>query len=216
MGVFEHFPYVNYHELNLSWILRKLKELEDVIGTQIVDLVARSGVAENAQAISDLTETVETNATTAHNEASAAAEAAATADGKAVAAQTTANTANTKADTAIANTTNTVLTGSNAINLSAQFSSVEIGQVSLYRNGKIVCAYFVFGGANLSAGANTIGTIPEGYRPPKWTSDEAAIGAGSDTGTTVRLTITNDGEVIIYAPSPIASTVRVTITYIIN
>ena len=94
MGVFEHFPYVNYHELNLSWILRKLKELEDVIGTQIVDLVARAGVAENAQAISDLTETVETNATTAHNEAAAAQSTANSAANAASAAQTSANTAN--------------------------------------------------------------------------------------------------------------------------
>lgn len=105
MGVFEHFPYVNYHELNLSWILRKLKELEDVIGTQIVDLVARAGVAENAQAIADLTDTVEENATTAHNEATAAAQAAATADGKAVSAQTTANAAQSAANTANTNIT---------------------------------------------------------------------------------------------------------------
>lgn len=28
MGLFEHFPYVNFHELNVDWILRKLKSLE--------------------------------------------------------------------------------------------------------------------------------------------------------------------------------------------
>lgn len=27
MGVFEHFPYVNFHEMNLDWILTKIKEL---------------------------------------------------------------------------------------------------------------------------------------------------------------------------------------------
>ena len=68
MGVFEHFPYTNYHELNFSWILRKLKELEEVIGTQIVDLVARAGVAANAQSIHDLSDTVDANAVIAHNE----------------------------------------------------------------------------------------------------------------------------------------------------
>ena len=26
MGVFEHFPYANYHDLNLDWIIKKLKE----------------------------------------------------------------------------------------------------------------------------------------------------------------------------------------------
>lgn len=111
MGVFEHFPYTNYHELNISWILRKLKELEEVIGTQIVDLVARAGVAENAQAISDLTDTVEANATTAHNEAAAAQTAAAAAQTTAETAQTSANSAASAASAAqsSANTANTAL-----------------------------------------------------------------------------------------------------------
>lgn len=85
MGVFEQFPYVNFHELNLSWIINKLKELEDIIGTQIVDVVARAGVAANTQAIQNLSQTVTQNATTAHNESQAAANAASaaqnTADG---------------------------------------------------------------------------------------------------------------------------------------
>ena len=29
MGIFEHFPYVNFHELNADWIIKKLKEVED-------------------------------------------------------------------------------------------------------------------------------------------------------------------------------------------
>lgn len=29
MGLFEHFPYTNFHGLNLDWILEKLKTLED-------------------------------------------------------------------------------------------------------------------------------------------------------------------------------------------
>jgi len=28
MGLFEHFPYTNFHELNLDWLLRMMKELE--------------------------------------------------------------------------------------------------------------------------------------------------------------------------------------------
>lgn len=96
MGVFEHFPYANFHELNISWILDKIKELEDVIGSQIVDIVARAGVAENAQAIADLSDTVETVETTANGAASAASAAQTTADSAASAAsaaQTTANAA---------------------------------------------------------------------------------------------------------------------------
>lgn len=100
MGVFEHFPYVNFHELNLSWIVNKIKELEDVIATQIVDVVARAGVAANTQAIQNLSNTVTANATTAHNEAMAAQNAAIVADGKAVAAQNDATAAGTTATAA--------------------------------------------------------------------------------------------------------------------
>jgi hypothetical protein len=28
MGMFDHFPYTNFHELNLDWILQALKEIE--------------------------------------------------------------------------------------------------------------------------------------------------------------------------------------------
>lgn len=103
MGVFEHFPYVNFHELNLSWIVNKLKELEDIIGTQIVDIVARAGVAANTQAINDLTTVVNNNAITAHNEAQAAANAA--------------STAQTTADGAVTSITNidTVVLKDNAV-----------------------------------------------------------------------------------------------------
>lgn len=31
MGLFEQFPYCNFHELNLDWILKKLKELDEKV-----------------------------------------------------------------------------------------------------------------------------------------------------------------------------------------
>lgn len=31
MGVFEKMPYTNFHELNINWVLKKLKEMEDDI-----------------------------------------------------------------------------------------------------------------------------------------------------------------------------------------
>lgn len=114
MGVFEHFPYVNFHELNFSWVIAKIKELEDVIGTQIVDIVARAGVAANTQAIQDLTTTVTNNATTAHNESQTALNAA-------NAAQSDATTANNKAD---ANTTKIA----NALTCSVIFDQKSIPQ----------------------------------------------------------------------------------------
>lgn len=97
MGVFEHFPYVNFHELNLDWIVRRLKEVEQ---NTTVDAVARAGVAQNAQDISDLTTTVTNNATTAHNEALAAQNTATNAYNTANSASNTATTANNTANAA--------------------------------------------------------------------------------------------------------------------
>lgn len=37
MGTFEQFPYTNYHDLNLDWIIEALKELND----RVTDLEAR-------------------------------------------------------------------------------------------------------------------------------------------------------------------------------
>lgn len=35
MGVFEHFPYTNFHDLNLDWILKIIKELDSEVNTFI-------------------------------------------------------------------------------------------------------------------------------------------------------------------------------------
>lgn len=110
MGVFEHFPYVNFHQLNLDWIIAELNELKDVIDTHVVDLVARAGVAQNAQDIANLTTTVANNKTLAHNEALAASNAAGN-------AQTTANNAQataTAAQTTATNASNAATAASNA------------------------------------------------------------------------------------------------------
>lgn len=33
MGVFENLPYTNFHELNLEWVVKKIKELEDALAS---------------------------------------------------------------------------------------------------------------------------------------------------------------------------------------
>lgn len=40
MPLFNNFPYTNFHEMNLDWVLKKVK-LIDSINTQISDLVSR-------------------------------------------------------------------------------------------------------------------------------------------------------------------------------
>lgn len=45
MGLFEHFPYTNLHDLNLDWILRKLKELETTLSGLVLHGVPAGGTA---------------------------------------------------------------------------------------------------------------------------------------------------------------------------
>ncbi len=51
MGVFEHFPYTNYHELNLDWILSKIKEMD----TGLYDKVAKAveNILSNGEALQE-------------------------------------------------------------------------------------------------------------------------------------------------------------------
>lgn len=163
MGVFEHFPYVNYHELNLSWILRKLQELEDVIGSQIVDLVARAGVAENAQAIADLTDTVEENATTAHNEATAAQTTADTAASTANSAQTLATNAAAAASTAQSgvDNINTILTNTKLKYADRTIQNVKIETLTGYTN--LGDAYVDWG---IPSGSYIVSLLIHGWSQP--------------------------------------------------
>ena len=33
MGLFEHFPYTNFHELNLDWIIKTVKDLDEKVNS---------------------------------------------------------------------------------------------------------------------------------------------------------------------------------------
>ena len=57
MGLFENFPYANFHELNLDWILHKLKDLE----TEITNFVTINSVKYANPIIWDITSQYETN-----------------------------------------------------------------------------------------------------------------------------------------------------------
>lgn len=57
MGLFENFPYANFHELNLDWILHELKELE----TEITNFVAINSVKYANPITWNITSQYETN-----------------------------------------------------------------------------------------------------------------------------------------------------------
>lgn len=207
MGVFEHFPYVNFHELNLSWIVNKLKELEDIIGSQIVDIVARAGVAANAQAINDLSTTVTNNATTAHNESLAA-------QNRADVAYSLADTANNTANALTTQLSTVSVAGSDAITLQAPYTDADISGFVMFRNNKTVTIYVTVGGLSYATGDNLIGIIADGYRPRLWTSEDGNVGTSANEGEEVRVTVTDTGQFHVYTDATVAGTLRITITYI--
>ena len=57
MGLFETFPYANFHEMNMDWILHELKQLE----TEISNFVAINSVKYANPIIWDITKQYETN-----------------------------------------------------------------------------------------------------------------------------------------------------------
>lgn len=50
MGLFEQFPYANFHELNLDWILKKIKELDEKVNN-IEDRILKESNAYTDQQI---------------------------------------------------------------------------------------------------------------------------------------------------------------------
>lgn len=53
MGLFEQFPYANFHELNLDWILAKIKELDEKVDS-IEDRILKQANAYTDQQIAGL------------------------------------------------------------------------------------------------------------------------------------------------------------------
>lgn len=50
MGLFEQFPYANFHELNLDWILKKIKELDEKVDS-IEDRILKEANAYTDQQV---------------------------------------------------------------------------------------------------------------------------------------------------------------------
>lgn len=53
MGLFEQFPYANFHELNLDWILKKIKELDEKVDS-IEDRILAQAKAYTDEQVGEL------------------------------------------------------------------------------------------------------------------------------------------------------------------
>lgn len=112
MGLFDRFPWVNTHELNLNWIIQKMKEwgkesAENVAAARTAAENAATnaanavvGVAERAEAAADRAETAKTAAETAKTGAETAKTEAITAKTSAESSATKAQSSATKAEKA--------------------------------------------------------------------------------------------------------------------
>lgn len=87
MGIFEHFPYTNFHDLNLDKILERTQEAEEAVETSAQqvqdaasDMAAASAAAANAVSVANgAVSTANTAATSAAQAATSAAVAVTTA-----------------------------------------------------------------------------------------------------------------------------------------
>ena len=104
MGLFDNFPWVNTHELNLNWIIQKMKEW----GKESAENVsAAKTAAENAATLAGNAATLAGNAATAAENAATSAGNAATSAGNAA---TSAGNAATSAENAATSAENAAQT----------------------------------------------------------------------------------------------------------
>lgn len=86
MGVFEHFPYTNFHDINLDRILERTKEAEEAAQQAADDAGAIHDEATQALQTAQLAQGIATNARNTANSAASDASAAVTTANNALAA----------------------------------------------------------------------------------------------------------------------------------
>ena len=151
MGLFEHFPYTNFHDLNLDKVLERTAEAEQAVADSAADAqqAASDAAAANSKATLALNtansassaasnavntaNTASNTATNAKNTADAAASAAGTAVSDAAAALSAATTANNKAVTIY----DLSITGS-SLTIPAQTSEERAKFLTDLRDGKAI------------------------------------------------------------------------------
>lgn len=141
MGLFEHFPYTNFHDLNLDKILERTKEAEEA---------AQSAAEDAAQAVSDTSAAVSTasNAVSIANNAKNKADDAYTAAGN---AQSTADQAILDAAAAsaaaAATITPTLVTQANLINSDNTYNCI-VKNTFCYKLGNLLIGEIYFRATN--------------------------------------------------------------------
>lgn len=49
MGVFNNFPWTNFHELNLDWVIKTVKELQDYLNSPDYEKYIQQVIINNAE-----------------------------------------------------------------------------------------------------------------------------------------------------------------------
>ena len=182
MGLFNLFPYPDTHQLNLDWILDKVKEIY-------------SYVKETDEGMQKALTDAQEAATTAQTSAQSAQSAATTANTSAQSAQTASNTAKTSAQSAQAAAT------------SAQASATELAAL-LFNNSGAHNA--IYRGKNLGTSVTAAqwaaianGSFTDLYIGDYWTiggvtyriaAFDYYLGAGDTDMTTHHVTVVPDGD----------------------
>ena len=134
MGLFEHFPYTNFHDLNLDVILQRVKSAETAAASSAEDAAASAAIAQgledqisaavanSANAVSAASNAVST-ANTAASNASTALSTANTAASNASTALSTANTAASNAATALSTANTAASNAATAVTSAASSAS---------------------------------------------------------------------------------------------
>lgn len=158
MGIFEHNPYTNIHNMNLDWMLRTVQEAS----------TDASSAKATAESMEDDLQTAMTNAstalTTANSAASDAALALSTANNAlntASAAQSTANTAQSTANTAVTNAATAQSTANTAVTNAATAQSTADTAVSNASTAQTTAASAVTAAANALTEAES--KLPASY-----------------------------------------------------
>lgn len=79
--------------------------------------------------------------------------------------------------------------------------------------GSQISMYAQIGSLSLTTGSNTIGTLSNYYPSSTEVSFCGFVGAGTATGTPVRVTIDTSGVIKCFAPSALTGTLRFTTSY---